>query len=182
MAVPSAITTRRKRAVESFKTAADCIGDLQHGDSLFAITRGQFSMIDAIMHVLQQTGPATVSIWPRTVAVQKADLVSQIMLHKNTAMGIMVMQTGDEGKNAGLVLAWQDRFGGDSIKHVSTHAKIATIEGGGFRILMRGSMNLGAGARFEQFDMTEGGADFDLVRSFERRLPSVAALSQGVLI
>jgi len=47
MSAPSSIAVRRKRAVESFKTAADCIGTIEEGAALFAITRGQFSMIDA---------------------------------------------------------------------------------------------------------------------------------------
>ena len=54
---------RRRDAVQSFKTAADCIGPITPGMSLFAITRGQFSMIDAVMHVLDCAGPANVSLW-----------------------------------------------------------------------------------------------------------------------
>lgn len=50
MTSPSAISARRKRAVESFKSATDCIGPLEPGISLFAITRGQFSMIDDRCH------------------------------------------------------------------------------------------------------------------------------------
>ena len=46
MSAPSSIAVRRKRAVESFKTAADCIGTIEEGAALFAITRGQFSMIE----------------------------------------------------------------------------------------------------------------------------------------
>ena len=40
MPASAAIATRRKRAVESFKTAADCIGVIEPGAALFAITRG----------------------------------------------------------------------------------------------------------------------------------------------
>ena len=67
-AAASAIAVRRKRAVESFKTAADCIGTIEPGTALFAVTRGQFSMIDAILACLDQTGPADVSLWTWTVA------------------------------------------------------------------------------------------------------------------
>ena len=59
------------------------------------------------------------------------------------------------------------------------HAKIATVEGGGFKCLLRGSMNLNHNPRFEQFDMTEGGPDFDLVRQVEDDLPILAPEAPG---
>jgi hypothetical protein len=49
LARKSSTAGRRQRAVESFKTAADCIGKVEPGMSLFAVTRGQFSMIDAVL-------------------------------------------------------------------------------------------------------------------------------------
>lgn len=42
------------------------------------------------------------------------------------------------------------------------------------KFLLRGSMNLNFNPRFEQFDITEGGADFDLVRGIEESLPVLA--------
>lgn len=48
----SAPSVRRARAVQSFRTAAECIGPVEPGMALFAVTRGQFSMLDAILHVL----------------------------------------------------------------------------------------------------------------------------------
>ncbi len=52
----------RKRVVESFENAAKCIGSIANEMRLFAITRGQFSMIDAIFHCLHEIGPAQVSV------------------------------------------------------------------------------------------------------------------------
>jgi hypothetical protein len=48
---------------------------------------------------------------------------------------------------------------------------MATVEGGGLKVLMRGSMNLNHNPRLEQIDITEGGLDFDLVRRLEEGLP-----------
>jgi len=49
----SAISNRRAHAVESFKTASDCIGEIVPGHAVFAVTRGQFSMIDAVLALLK---------------------------------------------------------------------------------------------------------------------------------
>jgi hypothetical protein len=39
---------KRNRAIEAFRSAGETIGPIEHGMSLFAVTRGQFSMIDMI--------------------------------------------------------------------------------------------------------------------------------------
>ena len=61
MATSSSLAARRTRANESFGCAAQCIGKVEAGMSLFAVTRGQWSMIDAVLHVLDQVGPAKLS-------------------------------------------------------------------------------------------------------------------------
>ena len=64
----SSPASRRKTAVASFSNAAETIDTCEAGMSLFAITRGQWSMIDAVLHVLDQVGPAAVSLWTWTIA------------------------------------------------------------------------------------------------------------------
>jgi hypothetical protein len=56
------------------------------------------------------------------------------------------------------------------IKLVVNHSKIATIKSADYKLLLRGSMNLNFNPRFEQLDVTEGGADYDLVKSIEDEL------------
>ena len=68
MAKASTPAARRAVARESFANAAETIGPCKPGMSLFAITRGQWSMIDAVLHVLDQVGPAAVSLWTWTIA------------------------------------------------------------------------------------------------------------------
>jgi len=170
--VPSAITTRRQRAVESFQTAAECIGTIEPGASLFAITRGQFSMIDAILACLDQTGPAHVSLWTWTIAEYEIECMERLQNDGRLTGGTLVIDHGVRRvrKNE-IIKQWQENFGPDSVRYVVNHSKIATIENERFRLLLRGSMNLNFNPRFEQFDLTEGGADFDLVKRIEGELP-----------
>ncbi len=65
---------RRKRIVESFRSAAEAIGTVEAGMSLFAVTRGQWSMIDAIFHCLSQTGPANISVRRRPTSPSTGSL------------------------------------------------------------------------------------------------------------
>ena len=73
---------RRKRVVESFENAASCIGQISREMSLFAITRGQFSMIDAIFHCLHETGPAEVSVWTWTIADYEVEAMAGLMVRQ----------------------------------------------------------------------------------------------------
>ena len=181
----SARSVRRARAVESFRSASEAIGEIVPGLAVFAITRGQWSMIDAIMACLDQTGPAAVSVWTWTIAEYELEVMDRLRADQRITAGLLVIDAGVgrgerraadlKGHNRGVVDQWMATFGDGSVRHVTNHAKIATIEGGGFRLLLRGSMNLNGNPRFEQFDLTEGGRDFDLVRQIENELPLIRA-------
>ena len=173
----SAITRPRTRVVDAFQSAALTIGPLEPGMSLFALTRGQFSMVDAIRYLLGELGSGCISLWPRTVAVSRGDYIEALRLDARVTSARLVFKSGDERKNVILVAAWQSSFGPQSVVHCRTHAKIATVEGGGLRFLLRGSLNLGVGSRFEQFDLSEGDAAFAMVRRVEEGLPAVACVA-----
>ena len=176
----AAITTRRARAVESFQTASECIGPLFPGIAVFAVTRGQFSMIDAVLACLDQVGPgAKVSLWTWTVAEYEIECMDRLRNDGRISDGLLVIDGGARGKNAGLISQWQASYGPRSVRYVHNHSKIATIEGGGYKLLLRGSMNLNFNPRFEQFDLTEGGPDFDLVKEIEGELPFLPNTCSG---
>lgn len=179
MSRSSAPATRRAVAVESFQTAADCIGPVTPGMSLFAITRGQFSMLDAVLHVLDCVGPARLSIWTWTIAEYEVDRFRALRQDQRITAGRLVIDGAARKKNAGLIADWKASFGRESVRYVVNHAKIATVETPEFRVLLRGSMNLNFNPRFEQLDVTEGGPDFDLVRQIEGELPILPDNASG---
>jgi hypothetical protein len=179
MSAPSSIAVRRKRAVESFKTAADCIGTIEEGAALFAITRGQFSMIDAALACLDQAWPADVSLWTWTVAEYEIECLERLRNDGRIRNALMVIDSGARNKNAGLIRQWKSTFGPDSVRYVVNHAKIVTIKSDRFKLLLRGSMNLNFNPRFEQFDLTEGGEDFALVKQVESELPILGDNATG---
>ena len=142
MARSAAPSTRRAQAAESFKTAAECIGTVEPGMALFALTRGQFSMIDAILACLDQTGPAELSLWTWTVAEYEIQCMDRLRRDERVTAGTLVIDQGARRKNAALLRQWKDAYGEDSVRYTVNHAKIATIKNERFRLLLRGSMNL----------------------------------------
>lgn len=166
----ASVSMRRKRAEESFKSAAECIGPIEKDMALFAVTRGQWSMIDAILHCLDCVGPSEMSLWTWTVAEYEIQCLERLMLDKRLLRATLVIDHGARNKNRSLLDKWISLFGDRSIRFVVNHSKIATIQSAEHRLLLRGSMNLNFNPRFEQFDITEGGPDFDLVRQIESEL------------
>lgn len=173
----SAIAARRTRAVESFGNAADALGRLDFGASVFAVTRGQWSMIDAILHTLDCCrGLCRMSVWTWTVAEYEVEVLGRLRVDGRVTDGRLVIDIAARNKNAGIIAEWRERFGPSSVRFVVNHAKIATVEDAeGRRFLLRGSMNLNFNPRFENFDITEGGPEFALVRRMEEELPPTVA-------
>lgn len=172
MATSSSPTGRKKNAVESFGCAAAALGECGAGMSLFAVTRGQWSMIDAILHVLGQVGPSKLSLWTWTVAEYEVQVLTRLREDRRVTGGRLVIDAGARTKNAGIISEWKSSFGDDSVRYVTNHSKIARIESAsGLKFLLRGSMNLNFNPRFEQFDISEGGPEFDLVEEIENELP-----------
>lgn len=165
---------REKTAVESFKRATETIGKLVPGASVFGVTRGQISMIDLILACLDQTGPAAVSVWTWCIADYEVKCFERLMMDRRITSGLLVVDSGARAKNGEQLKRWMARFGAGSVKWVVNHAKLATVEGAGLKLLLRGSMNLNFNPRFEQFDLDEGHPGFNLVRKIEGELPALA--------
>jgi hypothetical protein len=102
MTVSASPTARRKRAVESFKSAAECIGPVRAGmDGVFAITRGQWSMIDAVLHCLDQLNdPVTLSLWTWTVAEYEIQCLERLMLDQRIRAATLVIDHGARGSGS----------------------------------------------------------------------------------
>lgn len=167
----SAIAWRRKRAVESFGNAAEAIGPIEPGLSLFCVTRGQFSMIDCLHHVVNELGPCNLSVWTWAIADYEVQAVGGLMDRGDVLTASLVVDFSAGRRNADLLDAWRDRFGLESVRVVKNHAKLARVWSAEKRVLLRGSFNLNYNPRFEQLDVTEGGADYDLVERIESELP-----------
>jgi hypothetical protein len=181
---PSANLSRRRAvAVESFKTASECIGPITPGMAIFAITRGQFSMIDAALHVLEQVGPARLSLWTWTIAEYEIMAFDQLRKDGRITTARLIIDPGGKKKNASLIEEWRRQFGRKTVAFVKNHAKIVSVESAsGLRVLVRGSMNLNFNPRFEQLDVTEGGPDFDLVRKIEEELAELCDLPETATV
>ena len=166
----SAASKRRAKAKNSFTCAADTIGPVTRGMALFALTRGQFSMIDMIQHVLACVGPAAVSVWTWAIADYEVEVFEALLVDERITGARLVVDYSASKRNTDLLTRWERRFGTGSVRVCKNHAKIARVWTADTRVLLRGSCNLNLNPRFEQIDVTEGGADFELVGEIEEAM------------
>ena len=184
---------RHAHAAESFRTAAEAIGPIMRGMRLFLISRGQWSMIDAILHVIdelttrggREDSPSRVdiSVWTWTIAEYDVEVLGRLMIDDRIRDALLIVNRVAKDKNAHIIDRWRDIFGPKSVKYATTHAKIARVEellSDGQqeprrRVLIRGSMNLNHNPRYEQCDISEGGPEYDLVRRVEDEHPYLTA-------
>jgi len=169
---------RYSLAIESYQTFGNAMDDsgakLEAGMSVFGITRGQFSMIDIVRYFVDRTKPAKVSIWTWAIADYEIETFEYFYRTGDICDATLIVDRSAEHRNESLLTRWRDKFGKNSVKVCKTHAKIATIEGNGFKFLCRGSMNLNHNPRFEQFDVSEGGAAYSMVKEIESEIPVLA--------
>lgn len=166
---------RALRAQHTLAAAATAIGRIESDASIFTMTLGEYSMLDAILHAANCAGECALTLWTWTVAEYE---ISALSAHENIKSATLFVDADSKTRirnNTGFNRQWREAFGESSIRYIINHAKMATIESATHKILIRGSANANQNNKLEQLDITAGGLDFDLVRRIESEIPESAS-------
>ena len=157
----------RRRTIRLSKqsNALEAIGTLKPGCELFILTFGQFSLIDALCTVLQQTGPAHVTLATWTAA--DADLRQSAELLRTAAISSMrfLVDRSFLTRHPSYCETMRGLFGDQCIRTARTHAKWALISNDSWKIVFRTSMNLNSNPRLENLEISDDPALFDFLLS-----------------
>ena len=151
------VPRRRSASADArYGVCEEALSGLERGAHIFCLTKGQFSMIDIIMTVIDKVGPVNLGLWTWCIADYEVQSVSKLINDGRVKSLRLVMDYAGLKRDMQLVSDLQSRFGVDCIRVSKTHAKIATLSTDcGWRLVARGSMNLNANPRFEQFDLSD---------------------------
>ena len=143
-------------------SARESIGDLAKGSDTFILTYGQFSLIDALIAVLRQTGPADVSISTWTAAHAHLERAAELMQTDLIRSFKMIVDRSFEGRQPEYARHMRKLFGPQCIRAIRTHAKFILIRNEQWNVVIRTSMNLNHNARLENIEISEdrGFAEF----------------------
>lgn len=162
---------RRSEAAVALHTAREALEPWGRNAHVFGTNKGQFSAIDLAAAVLERTGPADVSVWTWCIAEYEIQAVTAFLVDSRIRSFRLVMDWAGAQRDMPLVADMQARFGVDCIRVTKTHAKIITVSTPcGWAVTIRGSMNLNANRRFEQFDVSDDAAVLGVVRGLEDEL------------
>jgi len=159
MTSPQSITKPAQRDVKLARhaSAREAIGTLEKGRDVYVLSFGQFSLLDAIGAILDQTGPADVSVATWTAS---APHVEELAYTLNAMPGVhsfrLIVDRSLKERNSETYDRMVAVFGIDAIRTVyKTHAKFALIRNERFDVVVRTSMNLNHNARLEDLEVSE---------------------------
>jgi hypothetical protein len=136
-------------------TAAEAIGTIEKNMDVFCLTYGQFSLIDALVSILDQTGPAHVCISTWTAAHAHLDRSAELMNSADILSLRMIVDRSFKTRQPKYFEHMIDLFGAESIREILTHAKFLTIRNDKFDIVVKTSMNLNENPRLENIEISE---------------------------
>jgi hypothetical protein len=145
----------KKMRVCKLGSAKIAIGKIEKNTDTFILTYGQFSLIDGLMAILDQTGPAHVAISTWTAAHAHLDKSAELLSSANILSFRMVVDDSFKSRQPKYFEHMIELFGLNSIRQMRTHAKFMVIHNDEWDIVVRTSMNLNENPRLENIEISE---------------------------
>lgn len=146
-----------RRVIRTAKegSARDAIGALTPGCEILVLTYGQFSLIDGIVALLRQTGPADVIL--STWTAGDTDLTTAAALLESSEIRSlrMIVDRSFLTRQPGYCAKMRQLFGDECIRTMRSHAKFAVIRNEQWTLAVRTSMNLNTNPRLEQMEISD---------------------------
>ena len=146
-----------------FESAAVCVRGLVRGGGVTGLTCGQFSLLDLVLALLEKTGPADVRLSTWSTGIRDAETAGALLKDGRIKSLRMYTDRSFPSRQPKYAARVVQIFGPDAIKCTRIHAKIALIQAGGWRLVVRSSMNLNKNPRFEQFDVDDSPQMFEMI-------------------
>lgn len=147
----------RRRRTRAAKTgnARQAIGTIEPGCELYVLTFGQFSLCDALVALLEQTGPASVALSTWTAANADLRRTLKLLEHASITDLRMVVDRSFLTRKPRDCQALRELFGDECIRTMNTHAKFMTIQNDTWSLAVRTSMNLNGNPRLENIEISD---------------------------
>jgi len=145
----------RKIRVSKKGTASQAIGIIEKNTDTFILTYGQFSLIDALMAILDQTGPAHVTVCTWTAAHSDLTRSAELLETAEILSFRMIVDGSFHSRQPEYYNHMIKLFGDDSIRTIGTHAKFLIIKNDRWDIVVRTSMNLNNNPRLEDLEISD---------------------------
>ena len=144
---------REIRAVK-YGAARDAIGTLSKNEDVYILTFGQFSLIDVLSVILDQTGPARVDISTWTAAHAHLDETADKLRNNKIVKMRWLVDSSFIARQPEYCRKMRALFGDNCIRAYKSHAKFMVIENDEWKIAVRTSMNMNENPRLENVEIS----------------------------
>lgn len=148
---------RAVRRTLTVANAAEALGPIEHGMELYALCKGDYSLIDIVEHCLSATGPADVTISTWTAAGADLDFAMGFVHDGRVRSARWVVDFSFPQRQPAYFALLVDRFGADAVRATANHAKFVLIRNAEWDLVLRTSMNLNENKRLENVEISEDG-------------------------
>lgn len=135
------------------ETAREAIGTLAPGCSVSGITRGQFSLLDLLEAVLEQTGPADCVLSAWTMGMREAERLASLLSTGEIRGLRLLVDKSFRGRQPEYSRRIEDLFGAAALVPQELRARFFLLQGDRLSVLCRGSLNLTRAKAWDQFDL-----------------------------
>lgn len=155
-------SVRRKNVTRDYnhemrgESASRCIGTIEPGCEIFGITKGDFSMIDILRHVMSEIGPCRIDIGTWTAAAADIQIAFDLLKSDDILGMRWIVDRSFPQRQERYYMALLERFGQDCVRLARFHAKFILMENDRFSVAIRTSMNLNLNRRIEFYEISEG--------------------------
>ena len=159
--------TPRKREIRAAKegSARDAIGTLQPGHEVFCLSFGQFSLIDALVALLEQTGPAHVVVSTWTAANAHLEKAASLLGNAEVLSMRFLVDRSFLTRQPEYCATMRRLFGDDCIRTCRTHCKFMLVRNDRWNLAVRTSMNLNENERLENLEISDDPAFADFLEA-----------------
>jgi hypothetical protein len=149
-----------------YQTARDIVFSLEKDSKIYGLTRGQFSLLDLIIAILEKVGKADVICCTWSAGIKDAKQMALIMESGYLNSFKVITDHSYVTRQAQYAVTLDKLFGTENIATSDIHAKFTLIENNEYKILINTSMNLNANKTCENFEITEGGEIYSFYKKF----------------
>ena len=142
--------------------AREAIAEFDRGMETYCLTFGQFSLMDALIALLERTGPAHIVVSTWTAGTADLSHSAQLLQDQQILSMRWIVDCSFPQRQPGYAAELLRLFGPGAIRTTRTHAKFAIIHNGAWKVVVRTSMNLNMNPRLESIEVTDSAdlADF----------------------
>lgn len=154
---PEAHKRKRRRwaKLSQLGTAEATIGTIAKGETTFILTFGQMALMDALLVILAQSGPASVDVSTWTISDSDIAQLSELVSEGKITNLRMIVDCSFPARQPIFERMLRDEIGDDAIRVIKTHAKFIVVRGPKLDVVVHASMNMNRNPRLENMEICE---------------------------